>query len=1086
MKHGDLYRQVVHSSTDGIIVLELDGTVRFANASAGALLRTDDLEGRHIEQFLDEAGRRHSDEHLARAAQGTFLDGEVDTMVVRGDGSPLWVRLRQTGLREGDLYTGVILRLTDNDETKQLLEAVYESRRQLMRAERIARSGSWTWDVVAQLATHSEGLEELYGDHVVDLLASDRERLLQMTHPEDHRRLVDTIDSLLSGARPAVDVELRQRGRSGWMWVRLRALGSYDPDGRLVEVSGTYQDITRARDTEDQLQDLVTQNSLMQAVATAANEATTLDDLMQQIGSTVVLHDDWDRACAFVPDPAGTGLLPYLSTADDEGDEGDEDERAAQAEVEAVELATAEECLRLGRSVWDTGRRLTIAAPVRLGDQVLAVVTITSLPPLYRHDLIQQMVDQAMLLISRVAEREALTRELAAARDRALEASKHKSDFLATMSHEIRTPLNGIIGLNELLGATPLSDRQRHLVSGVSVSSRTLLDLLNNILDFSKIEAGHLEVETVDFEVRQMLAEVGDMLADPARERDLELRVSCSPDVPDVLAGDPTRLKQVLLNLGSNALKFTAAGSVSIRATAEPITDPADGPTGGCRLRLEVRDTGMGITSAQQEQIFAPFSQADSSMTRRFGGTGLGLAICAEIAAAFGGELGVDSEPGAGSTFWFSAPLGPADGGANDGARARARAALGGTRILVVDDDPQDRTILVEQLGWWDVATAVADDAAQAVRLLEQAHSTQPFDAVLLSAALPGLAGLPLPDAVRRQGYPAGVPLIVMTSGYVTADDDLRAVGVAACLVRPVSSAALRDALLVAVAGPEADSGGEVQVVERTGPADAPVAERGRVLVVEDNEINQLVARGFLEALGFAVVTAGDGRAALAVLEQQDFDAVLMDVQMPVLDGYATTRALRRREDVGGPRLPVLAMTAAAVSGERERCLEAGMDDFLTKPVSLSALQAALARWVPHSPYLAPASRGALGPVSPHLDRERLFELLDLGPGADAYLERAIGNFLRRRAEVISVCTQAVLDADATALCAAAHALRGSAGNLGLPAVTALATRLESLGRDGTTTDAMPVVVDLATALADAGEALEDYLAWQRATPSAS
>ncbi|WP_211357407.1 PAS domain-containing hybrid sensor histidine kinase/response regulator [Nocardioides rubriscoriae] len=1084
MEHGDLYRQIVHSSTDGIVVLELDGTIRFANASAHALLRTDRLAGRLFDDFLDEAGRRHSAEHLARAARGTFLDDEVDTMVVRGDGAALWVRLRQTGLQEDGSVTGVILRLTDNHETKQLLEAVYESRRHLVRAERISRSGSWTWDVAAQTATHSEGLEELYGEHVSDLLATDRARLLAMTHPEDHQRLLGAVQGLLSGDQPRADLELRQRGRSGWMWVRLRALAVYDAAGRPTEVSGTYQDITRARDTEDQLQDLVTQNSLMQAVATAANEATTLEDVLRQIGSTVVLHDDWDRARAFVPTPDGRGLVPYLEQ-DVEGGRagdhaGDPTGDPELAEVEALELATALECLRLERSVWDPERRLTIAAPIRLGDQVLAVVTITSLPPLYRHDMIQQMVDQAMALISRVAEREALTRELAAARDRAVEASQHKSDFLATMSHEIRTPLNGIIGLNELLSATTLSDRQRHFVSGVSVSSRTLLDLLNNILDFSKIEAGHLEVETVDVEVREVLAEVGDMLADAARERDVELRVSCSADVPDVLSGDPTRLKQVLLNLGSNALKFTTAGSVSIRATADNESGAGTGTADGCLLRFEVRDTGMGITSAQQEHIFTPFAQADSSTTRRFGGTGLGLAICAEIVAAFGGEIGVESEPGAGSTFWFTAPLGPAAGRSTDEARALARLTLGGSRILVVEDDPHDQAILVEQLGWWDVRATVATDSAQAVRLLRGGPEPAAYDAVLLSSALPELTDLPLADAVRGLGYPSDLPLIVMTSSYVAPDDDLRAAGVTTCLVRPVSSSVLRDALLVALAPSDGATGADAHVPAFHGEP------RGRVLVVEDNVINQLVARGFLEALGFTVVTANDGRAALGVLEQQAFDVVLMDVQMPVLDGYATTRALREREPADGPRLPVLAMTAAAISGERERCLEAGMDDFLTKPVSLTALQVALARWVPHSAPPVPARPGTRGPASPHLDQDRFVELLELGPGAETYIERAIANFLRRRAEVISACTRAVQHDDGDALSAAAHALKGSASNLGLPGVTALASRLDRLGREHTTDGAMHLVVDLATALADAGEALEDYLAWLLASTSRS
>ncbi|MCW2815911.1 MAG: sensor hybrid histidine kinase [Nocardioides sp.] len=935
MEHDDLYRQIVQSSTDGIVALALDGRVRFANASAETLLRTDGLQGRHIDEFLDAAGRLHSLEHLARAAQGSFIDDEVDTMLVRGDGTPLWVRLRQTGLREGDRYTGVILRLTDNHETKQLLEAVYESRRQLMRAERIARSGSWTWDAATSSVSHSEGLEELYGDHLVDLVASDRIRLADVTHPEDRPRLDEALDQLTSGERAGFDVELRQRGRSGWMWVRLRALGTYGADGALTEVSGTNQDITRARDTEDQLQDLATQNSLMHAVAAAANEATTLDEVLVQAASMVVLHDDWDRARAFVPSPDGLTLVAHLGgdpAVDTPGGAAPVDE--ALAEVDAVERATAEECVRLGHSVWDTGRRLTIAAPIRLGQQILAVITITSLPPLYRHDMIQQMVDQAMLLISRVAEREAAARELAEARDRALEASRHKSEFLAMVSHEIRTPLNGIVGLNELMSATPLSERQRHLVSGVAVSSRTLLELINNVLDFSKIEAGGMEVETLDFEVREVLAEVGDILTDTARERDVELRISCSADVPDVLAGDPTRLKQVLLNLGSNALKFTAAGSVGIRATADPDADPDAGPDGGCLLRVEVSDTGLGMTTAQQEHVFAPFAQADSSTTRRFGGTGLGLAICAEIVAAFGGEIGVESRLGAGSTFWFTVPLGAATG-VRDEEMARSHRALAGTRVLVVDDDAEDRVVLEEQLGWWGVQATMASGSAEALQLLAGARHLTPYDAVVLSSDA-------LADGLRERGRLVDVPAVVLTTDATR--DDVHPSGSAVRLAKPVSSAALRDALLLALSRPVATG----PPAEASPALPTPSGERRRVLVVEDNAINQMVARGFLEALDLDVVTADHGRAALVRLGQESFDVVLMDVQMPVLDGYATTRELRAREAAAGaPRVPVLALTAAAIEGERERCLEAGMDDFLTKPLSPALLQAALDRWVP-------------------------------------------------------------------------------------------------------------------------------------------
>ena len=933
MEHEDLFGQIVRGFADGILALDVDGRIDFANPSAEQLLGASPLAGRHVDDFLDEQGRGESAAHLRRAAVGDFLEDEVDTMLVRADGQPLWVRLRQSRRLDGDRPAGVILRLSDNDQSKRLADQTTTSRAELMRAERIARMGSWTWDVATNEVTWTEGLEELYGDRTADLLSISRDRVRAMTHPEDHQRHTEAYTDLLAGTAPEIDIEVRQLGREGWMWVRMRAVGSYDDAGRLIRVAGTHQDITRARDTEDQLQDLVTQNSLMQAVATAANEATTLDEVLVQAQHLVVLHDDWERARAFVPTADGSGVAPHYVTEDDVRADAD------RAETAELEQRTAQECFATGRTVWDPVHRLTVAFAIRLGEEVVAVITITSKPPLYRHDMIATMVEQAAVQLSRVAERERAAQELAATRDRALEASRHKSEFLATMSHEIRTPLNGVIGLNELLQLTPMSPHQQHLVSGIAVSSRALLDVINDILDFSKIEAGHLELSVVDLEVREVLEQASSLLAESARAAGVELTVSCSPDVPEVLAGDPVRLHQVLLNLGSNAIKFTAEGAVAIHATSTPT------PDGGAVLRVEVSDTGIGIGAAEQARIFSPFTQADATTTRRFGGTGLGLAICAEIVAAFGGEIGVESQEGRGSTFWFTAPLGPPTG-----SRHAPR------------HDPE------------------------------------------LAAATPAPAPRP--------------------TGAVVA---------------------------------------------------------GQVLVVEDNAVNRIVARGLLESLGFAVELAEDGREALAMLERGRYDLVLMDLQMPVLDGFAATRALRAREErTGARRLPVVAMTAAAVTGERERCLAAGMDDFLTKPVALATLTSVLARWVPVLGEVdAPGPRPPQdAPVSPYLDLLRLEELRELSPGDTGFLDRAIDGVLDRAPATLADLWRAVEGAESATLASTAHALKGSALNLGLVAVGEQCRALEALGRSGTLTGAPAILRDLEPTLADTLTALRAYRDW--------
>ena len=519
--------------------------------------------------------------------------------------------------------------------------------------------------------------------------------------------------------------------------------------------------------------------------------------------------------------------------------------------------------------------------------------------------------------------------ELAVARDDALAASRAKSAFLATMSHEIRTPLNGVIGLNELLLTTALDDRQRQYVEGVRSSGRALLDVINDVLDFSKIESGHLELEEIDFDVVQLVEEVAEMVSEPALAKRLELLAYCSPELPTTLRGDPGRLRQVLLNLAGNAVKFTAAGEVLIRAQLES----SDGRA--LRVRFEITDTGIGIAEGNRARLFEPFAQGDSTTTRRYGGTGLGLAICRQIVEAMDGTLSVVSKPGLGSTFSFTVPLSAApDTGV---VRPPAATGLAGLRVLVVDDNKTNVAILNDQLRHWGMSVDVADSGHSALLRLRQAvREGRRHDLALIDYVMPEMNGLELARRMAEEPAFGGPTIVLMTSGPDVSTVEAREASVAVALTKPVLVSRLRDTLARVVAD-------RVPPPPSTTHRD-PVA-LGRVLVVDDSELNRLVAVGILDLLGYAPMAVDSGRQALSAVEDGSFDAVLMDVQMPGMDGYQTTAELRRLE--GNRRhTPVIAMTATATDGERERCIAAGMDDYLSKPITRSSVSVALERWV--------------------------------------------------------------------------------------------------------------------------------------------
>ena len=524
-------------------------------------------------------------------------------------------------------------------------------------------------------------------------------------------------------------------------------------------------------------------------------------------------------------------------------------------------------------------------------------------------------------------EKSALLADLSQRNQELQELTRLKSEFLATMSHEIRTPLSGVIGMTGLLMDTELTPEQREYVETIRTSGDALLEIINDILDFSRIEAGRVRLETLEFSPRYVVEEAVELFAEAAANKGLELVLDVDADVPEAVVGDAGRLRQVLINLISNAVKFTDTGEVVVRAHREQTNGP------GVGIRFEVEDTGIGLGPDETSRVFGIYSQIDASTTRRHGGTGLGLAIARMLTQLMGGEIGVESEKGKGSKFWFTALFREAV--AARAKRRRPGAQLSGTAVAIVDDNNTNRTILERYVSSWGMRGRSFDSGREALREMRRvAAADDPFAVAILDLMMPGMDGATVAAAVRADPTLYELPVILLTSA---GHSHVKVAGVDAELVKPVRPSQLFDVLQTLLAGRTPEVEPEVA---------HPAASRGaRILVVDDNAANQKVALRMVQRLGYHVDVAATGVEALTMVGRGHYDAVLMDCQMPEMDGYEASRKIRHNER-GGRRVPIIAMTADSGSGEREHCLAAGMDDYVSKPVKLHVVAAVLERWL--------------------------------------------------------------------------------------------------------------------------------------------
>jgi PAS domain S-box-containing protein len=862
----------------------------------------------------------------------------------------------------------------------------------------------------------------------------------QFIHPDDLERYQAFLQRTIETGQRQTGVEYRvQHADGSWRWHASNAVPLRDRAGMVVGYEGIASDITERKRVEEELR------------AAEANYR----NLFERVPSG--LYRSTPEGRFLEVNPALADLFGYSSVQEmmtlDIGSafyhSAQERRQWVEKLLQAGELRNTE-----SQALRKDGSSMVLLENSRVvrdesGKVLFFEGTLTDTTERKRAEEALQEANRRLEAATERASRLALEAQA---------ANIAKSQFLANMSHEIRTPMNGVIGMTGLLLTTGLSDEQRRYAETANSSAETLLSVINDILDFSKIEADKLELEALDFDLRATLEDAAELLALRAHEKRLEFIYRIDPEVHTFLRGDPGRLRQILINLGMNAIKFTSRGEVAVEVKVESETDDR------LKIRFEVRDTGIGIPRDRIGLLFTAFQQMDASTSRRFGGTGLGLAISKRLAELMGGEVGVESVEGRGSTFWFTAVFGRQS--RRDRREGLPPVDLRGVRVLVVDDNATNRWVLAEQLESWGVRHAEAESAVKAIGWLRVARAEgDPFRIMITDMQMPETDGESLGRAIKADPELRDTHLLMMSSLGIRGDAKrLKAIGFSAYLTKPVKQSQLYDCLAMVLGGGAAPAKTPEPALVTRHTLHEARRRMVRILLAEDNPTNQQVALAILEKLGFGADTVANGREAVQALETVPYDIVLMDVQMPEMDGFEATRAIRsEKTGVLNPKIPIIAMTAHAMKGDRERCLEAGMDDYISKPIAPQALVEALEKWVetPQERSLAVAAhRGAAEPFAgpPVFDRQAFMARL---MGDEDLAKDIIAGFLEDIPKRIHTIRTHLDRGDAGAAGGQAHAIKGAAANVGGMALSAVAFEMDKAGKAGRREELAALVPEL-------------------------